>query len=196
MDEETKKGICPLCGSHEYEYAELSEDIKDDYLEAMLGEVPFTRTYDILGGRLAVTVSALSDYVTNLKAKLFVHIVKLAETTPDIKGYIPQVEQMSDLDCQVISIRVNSSKDKDGLELTHEPGIGIQAALGLNWDVKTVQEGEDLIHKVIDVLTDSVFPGTTIPKPVLRGVVGKHNVLISRLMQECLDVNFLNGTGR
>ena len=196
MDEETKKSICPLCGAENYEHPDLPEDLKDDYLESMLGEVPFTRTYDILGGRLAVTVSALSDEVTNLKAQLYVHVIKLAETTPDVKAYIPQVEQMSDLDCQVVSIKVVSSKGKDGIEFTHEPGSGIRSALALNWDVKTAQEGSDLIHKVIDVITDNVFPGTTVPKQVLRGVVGKHNVLVGQLMQECLDINFLKGTGR
>lgn len=196
MANEEQKSICPLCGSNEYEYEPLSEDIKDDYLEAILGDVPFTRTYDIMDGRIAVTVAALSDYVTNLKARLYVKIIKLAETTPDVKAYIPQVEQLADLDCQVISIKVITSKNKDGMSVTRTPGEGVEKALELKWDVATAEEGIELIHKVIDTLSNNIFPGMSIPRQVLRGVVGKHNMLVGRLIKECLDINFLKGTGR
>lgn len=196
MDEQKEKSICPLCGATEYTRPELDEDIKDDYLESILGEVPFTRTYDLMDGKIEVTVSGLSDEATNLKAKLYVKVFKLAETTPDIKSYIPQLEQMTDLDCQLCGITVHTKKAEHPIEMTRELCSGVKAALELDWSVTNVQQGFDLIHKVIDVVTNSVFPGTTISKPMLRGVVGKHNMLLADLIRECLDANFLSGTGR
>lgn len=198
MAEETKqeKGICPLCGAHEYVEPEVSDELKDAFLISMLGSEPFTRTYDILSGKVSITVKALTDEDNLKKSKLLVNIFKLADTTPDIKSYIPIIEQSVDTDLQVLDVSISTPNMSDPVFIQRTSGAGMDKVLQLNWDVKTVSEGKQLIDKIIHTFDSEMFDGNNIPKQLLRGVVGKHNIITMNLIKACLDENFLSGTGR
>lgn len=195
MAEEREKSICPLCGSDMYEEKPLDEGVKDAFLESMLGDVPFTRTYDIMGGKLAVEVSSLSDEDNRLRADMYINIFKLIETTPDIKSFVPLLEAAMDLDSQVCSVSLVKS-DGSIVDIKRERNSGIRKVLELRWEGADVKECRGVIDSALDIFSSCLFPGKSIPESVLRGVVGRHNLLVSRLIRECLDENFLTGTGR
>lgn len=193
--EETKKCTCPLCGSDQYVEPNLDEDVKDAFIEHMLGGVPFTRTYDEMGGRISVTASAIPDNVVRSKGKLMMKILRVAEYTPDIQLRLPVFEACVDTDCQIVSIAI---KDKNGdIKRTDRiAGKGLEILLSWDWDKLTPEQASTKFDEAIEVLDNSLFPNLALPKSILRAAVGKHNTLLTKLMTECFDENFLRGTGR
>jgi hypothetical protein len=195
MDEQNKT-ICPLCGAEGYVEPELTEEVKDAFLESMLGSVPFSRVYDIMGGRITVTVVSVSNEVAALKSKLYINMFKLADIIPDIKSYIPALEMELDIDCQVSAVSVLDPGSDKRVTFTRELCSGLKQVLAMSWDAKTTDEGKKLIDDVIETFNNNLFPNNNIPKALLRGSVGKHNIMETNLIRECLDENFLGGTGR
>lgn len=196
MSSDQEKKICPLCGAHDYVEPELSDDIKDAFLESMLGDVPFTRTYDVMNGHISITVQALTEDIISKKAKLYINLFKLSETIPDIKSYIPSIELVTDIDCQICQVSITRQGDNNPVVLDRTPGSGLDAVLSKTWDGKTAQEGQEYVDQILSILNQSIFPENAIPQQLLRGVVGKHNILTANLIKACLDENFLAGTGR
>jgi hypothetical protein len=195
MSEEKVKITCPLCGSNEYSEKDLSEEIKDAFLESMLGNVPFARTYDIMDGKLSLRICATTDYANALKAKMVVKIANVAETCPDIRAYIPLVETAMDVDSQVLSVTV-AMGDNEPVITNRTPNRGIEEVLKLEWDKITPDTSSDFMVTVMDTFNANLFNGITVPGPILKGAVAKHNTVVSRLVQACIDANFLAGTGR
>lgn len=201
MENEKKtevKSLCPMCGAEGFVEAPLDEEIKDAFLESMLACMDFTRTYDALGGRMEITVKALSDEDNRLRSQMYINVMKIAETTPDIKAYMPLIEAAMDIDSQIVGVKLHKA---DGTVscATRQPNSGLMEALNnINWDrpAPTVDEYKGLLNTVLCVFENNVFKDKAIPSGILRASVGKHNSIISRLMRECLDVNFLEGTGR
>lgn len=189
------KVTCPLCGSSEYIEKDLSEEVKDAFLESILGNVAFTRTYDAMAGRLSVSVCATTDYSNALKAKLVVKIANAADSCPDIKAYMPLLETAMDLDSQVASVTVTTS---DGNQVTTERSLnkGMEVVLGMPWESISPDTCSDFMVEVMETFNGTLFNTINVPNPILKGTVAKHNSVVSRLVSACLDANFLSGTGR
>jgi hypothetical protein len=195
MADDIKKTTCPMCGSDNYVDPGLTDEIKDAFIEHMLGDIPFQRIYDEMGGRIAVTVTSLSDSCARDKAKLMVQLMSAAEYSADIKARMPILESAIDVDSQVASVAI---KTKDGkvTKIDRRPGNGTDIIRKWDWDKMNAEELSCRFDEALAVLDEELFPGTTIPKSLLRAAVGKHNVLLTKIMTECFDENFLRGTGR
>jgi hypothetical protein len=196
MDEHQEKVVCPLCGAQNYVDPDVSEDLKDDYLESILAGVPFTRTYDIMDGRIAVEVSAQPESISGMKSRLYMAILSMADKFPEVRNYVPTLEAALDLDCQLVSLEVFDKAGNSLNKLNRTPAKNLEAINRLPWrEAKTSEECLSLMEDAINIGSD-VFPEYNLPKAVLRGVVGKHNVIVMKLIKACLDENFLSGTGR
>lgn len=191
MAEDNKKVTCPLCGSDQYVENDLDEDVKDAFLESMLGGVPFTRTYDIMGGKLAVTVKAMDDESNRIRARLYIKIATAAEKFADLKAYIPLLESAMDVDSQITKVVIN------GTEISRDTDSGTLAVSDMPWDIQTDDtDWHMFVEDAMKMFEDCAFGKVKVPAAILRGVVAKHNILIGRLVKACLDENFLGGTGR
>lgn len=190
-----KKTVCPLCGSDEYIENKLDEDVKDAFLESILAESSFTRTYDILGGRLAVTVKALSDDDNRLRSSLLITIFDATEKCPELKAYIPLIESALDIDSQVTQVTISKS-DGSTKTVKRDTNSGLKKVLGMKWNKVDDAKCKEFVDSVLETFDDNVFSGCKVPSTLLRGAVGKHNTVIGRLLKECLDENFISGTGR
>ena len=195
MAEEQVKVTCPLCGSNEYIEKNLSEEVKDAFLESILGNTPFTRTYDAMAGKLSVRVCATTDYANALKAKLVVKIANVAESCPDIRAYMPLLETAMDLDSQVLSVTITTG-DEEPVTTNRTPNRGMENVLALDWDSIRPDTCSDFMVFVMEAFNSNLFQNINVPSPILKGSVAKHNSVVSRLVSACLDANFLSGTGR
>lgn len=193
--DESKKITCPLCGSKEYIENPLDEDVKDAFLESILGESKFTRTYDVLGGRISITVAALDDEDNSLKSAFYVTMFDAADRCPDFKAYIPLIEASMDIDSQVIKVVITKS-DGEAVEAVREVNTGLKAASALDWASISNDNCKDFVDSVMKAFRDNIFEGCVVPSTILRGAVGKHNTVLGRLLKACLDENFIAGTGR
>lgn len=190
-DSEDKKSICPLCGSDQYVEADLDEEIKDAFLESMLGCVPFCRTYDVMDGKLSLSIQASDEDCNRKKSRLYIKMAEVSEVCPDFKAYVPLIESYMDVDSQVIAVTIN------GKEFKRTPCSGIVEASNLEWvNANSSIDFNALADRVLKVFESNMFDGTKVPIAILKGAVVKHNVLLGRLIKECLDENFLAGTGR
>lgn len=189
--DESKKCTCPLCGSDQYVESALDDEVQDAFLESILGGVPFSRTYDIMHNKVSITVQAADDYVNRKKAKLYLNIATAAEQFADLKAYVPLIEAYMDVDSQVTTAVIN------GTELSREVCLGIDAVSKMPWDIQdSTTDWHSFVEDVLRTFEECMFGKAKVPMAILRGVVAKHNLLISRLVKECLDENFLGGTGR
>ena len=193
--EETKKCTCPLCGSDQYVESKLDEDVKDAFVEHMLAGIPFRRIYDEMGGRISVTVTAIPDDVVRSKGRLMTKLLMISEYTPDIQIRMPVLEACIDTDCQIVAIDI---RDKDGKVVHNDrkPGQGLEQILKWDWDKLTPEQALTKFEEAIEVLDNSLFTSLVFPKSILRAAVGKHNTLLTKIMTDCFDENFLRGTGR
>lgn len=193
--EEVKKITCPLCGSKEYVEAKLDENVKDAFLEAILGDVPFTRIYDVLGGKISITVAALCDEDNRIRSSFYIKLFDATEKCPDLKAYVPLIESALDIDSQVTKVVITLSNG-DQRTVSRSPNSGIMHVMNMDWGSVTNENCKELVDDALRVFEDNMFPGCAIPSAILRGAVGKHNTVLSRLLKECLDENFISGTGR
>lgn len=193
--EETKKCTCPMCGSDQYVEPNLDEEVKDAFVEHMLAGVPFTRLYDEMGGRISVKVVSLSDDIVRKKSKVILNLMRVAEYTPDVQARMPILEACVDTDCQISAISI---KDRDGnvAENSRNPGSGLDVISSWEWHKLTPEQVVAKFDEAIEVLDKALFPELALPKSILRAAVGKHNTLVTKIMTECFDENFLRGTGR
>lgn len=193
--EDDKKCTCPLCGSDQYVETGLDEEIKDSFVEHMLGGAPFTRVYDELGGRISITATVVPDAVVRRKGKLMMRLLRVAEYSPDIQMRMPLFEACVDTDCQIIAIAI---KDKDG-NVTHKKrnaGQGLDVLIDWEWEKFEPEQAVNKFDEALEILDNALFEELIIPKSILRAAVGKHNTIMTKLMTECFDENFLKGTGR
>ena len=191
MADETKKCTCPLCGSDQYVESKLDEEVQDAFLESMLGGVPFTRTYDVMGGKLSITVQATDDEANRKKARLYLAMADASEKHPDLKAYIPLLESAIDADSQISKVVIN------GKEFSRTTCSGILAISDMPWgDQDESTDWHAFVEDALLCLDSNMFGGAKVPLAILRGAVAKHNILIGKLIKECLDENFLVGTGR
>lgn len=192
--EELVKTKCPLCGADSYVESPLDENIKDAFLESILGDSPFIRTYDVMGGKIAVTVKALSDEDNRLRASFFIRLFDATDKCPDLKAYIPLIESALDIDGQVMQAVVTTANGKTVVD--RDINAGLIAVNSMDFDSITNDGCKEFVDTILDTFNKSMFKGCAIPSPILRGVVAKHNTILNRLIKECLDKNFIEGTGR
>ena len=192
--EEQAKTKCPLCGSDAYIEKPLDENVKDAFLESILGDVPFIRTYDVMGGRIAITVKALSDEDNRVRSSFFIKLFDATEKCAELKAYIPLIESALDIDGQILEavITVGGTSKK----VTRNPSEGLRAAINMDWENINNDNCKEFVDAALEVFSNTMFAGCNIPTPILRSVVVKHNTLLGRLMRECIDKNFIEGTGR
>lgn len=192
--EEPVKTKCPLCGSNEYVESPLDEDIKDAFLESILGDSPFVRTYDVMGGKIAIKVTAISDEDNRLRASFFIKLFDATEKCPELKAYIPLIESALDVDGQIVEAAVTTNSGTT--VVTREVNAGLKLVNDMDWGSITNDGCKEFVDEVLNIFNVSMFHKCTIPSPILRGVVTKHNTILNRLIRECMDKNFIEGTGR
>ena len=191
MAEETKKCTCPLCGSDQYVESKLDDEVQDAFLESMLGGVPFTRTYDVMHGKLSITVQASDEEVNRKKAKLYIVMGTASEYSEDLKAYMPLIESYMDVDSQVSAVTIN------GAEYKRTPCSGILKVVDMGWGNKDNDtDWHAFVDNVLKEFEHCMFGDVKVPIAIMKGAVAKHNILIGKLIKECLDENFLGGTGR
>ena len=195
MSDETKTVKCPLCGHDGYQEPELDEDIKESFIESILGNVAFSRIYDELGGRISIRVASLTDEINRNKLKVMTNVVRAAELSPDLRSGIPMFEAAMDTDGQVLEVSI---MDKSGNVTRRQrvPGEGIKRVLDMDWSKATTAEAKNLFDEAMGILEGSMFTDVFVPMPLLRGAVGKHNLLMNNVLTACFDKNFITGTGR
>lgn len=195
MEDKQVKTVCPLCGSSEYIEQDLDDEVKDAFLESILGCAPFTRTYDVMDGKMAITVAAMTDEANNIRSRFVVKVANAADKCPDLKAYMPLLDSALDTDGQIVSVEV-TTKDHGIVQHDRRLNKGTEEATKLDWDSVTNDNCSEFIAQVLGVFENNMFNGIKVPSMILRGAVGKHNTVISRLVKACLDENFLSGTGR
>lgn len=196
MDMQAKDTIkCPLCGSDHYVEPELDDAVKEAFIESILGGVEFSRAYDELGGRITVIVSSIPDAVNRDKLKIVSKLIRASEITPEIRDMIPIIEASLDTDCQVLAVEI---VDKQGSRIRKDrrAGEGIRECLSLDWSKLNTKDYQEVIDEMLNTLEAVTFDGIHVPIPILRGAVGKHNILMNKVMTACFDSNFIAGTGR
>lgn len=194
MADVKKTEKCPLCGSDNYTPDPLPETLKEEFVMSMLAETPFSRTYALMDNKIMIRVSGMTDKELRMKARVMIKIEKLVLKFPDAASYKPFLIQYVDAALQVKEVTIKpAASSACSTEVKGKDRV--KAVLALDWDSVTDTTVEDFLDTLFDTLSEDLIPGQSVPSALLRAAVQKHNILVARLVEECIDVNFIGGIG-
>lgn len=194
---EKNEVLCPLCGKPGYEYPDIPEQVKEEFLIAMLANTPFTRTYSIMDGKILTTVKAMSEKDKRAKVKLMIKVSMLCEPYQELYTYRQIISNYIDMVCQIKSVDIKSVKSGQSFPFDIDGSGKLKEMLDKNWDGagKDFNTAESFLTDMVGELTDVITSVCGVPIQLLMACVTKHNDIIGRLISACLDKNFIEGIG-
>ena len=194
---EKNEVICPLCGKPGYEHPDVPEQVKEEFLIAMLANTPFTRTYDIMDGKIRTTVKAMSEKDKRSKVKLMIKVSMLCEPYQELYTYRQIISNYIDMVCQIKAVSIKSSSSGQGYPFDIDGGAKLKELLEKDWKTAGTDfnTAEAFLTDIVGELTDTITDVCGVPIQLLMACVTKHNDIIGRLISACLDKNFIVGIG-
>lgn len=192
--EKQEMAICPCCGKPTIKKPiKIDSKIVDDYMASIITGVPFSHTFEMFDGKLAITVGAVPRETSIILYRFGFLVEPFASTDTQVADLLGMVNAY----CGIQKIVVESSKGNK----IYMPGTHIIEAckrLVESWTGKDLTNAEtkaafiqDIQQSYLQLSANDVVSST--PPVVITRVINDFRALESIMLEAGFDENFWKG---
>lgn len=195
---EVKYTICPCCGKATLPSpAKPNEQLMDHWLACIVTGTPFTHTYNVYDGKLAITVSQLTPDMAKIVNNIET-IINIAQKKPDANTITSELSSIISTAKTVITIMDIEMTTKNNHKLYHPNEVvtnvsdiltKIKYDLSINDSIEPYKE--TLLNCYKTITSKDLISG--VPAQIIFSVLQTHNNLSTILMDSGFDSNFWKG---